>query len=84
MRVFRRRHRRLRCQQLVELVSDYLDGGLDPVDRTAVERHLDVCGDCRGYVAQVRRMLELTRAHRLQGLPDALLDTLMKDFRGRW
>lgn len=48
------------CQQLVELVTDYLEGELHPDQRTAVEAHLAHCGPCAGYVQQVRRMLELT------------------------
>lgn len=48
------------CRQLVELVTDYLEGVLDTGLRNRVEEHLAACHDCNGYVAQVRRMLEVT------------------------
>ncbi len=48
------------CRQLVELVTDYLEGALDPGLRDRVETHLAACGNCKGYVAQVRRMLDVT------------------------
>lgn len=48
------------CQQLVELVDDYLDGALDPDLRRRVEEHLAGCDGCSGYVAQVARLLDLT------------------------
>ena len=44
----------LLCVEVVELVSDYLDGGLDPETRRRVEEHLALCPPCRVYVEQVR------------------------------
>ena len=55
-----RRRRGVLCRQLVEMVDDYLAGDLSAGDRASVEQHLATCGECRGYVQQVRRMLELT------------------------
>ena len=48
------------CRQLVELVTDYLEGALEPGMRSRVAKHLVVCEHCEGYVAQVRRLLDLT------------------------
>lgn len=48
------------CRQLVELVNDYLAGRLEPDLRTRVENHLDQCDGCTGYVAQIRRLLDIT------------------------
>ncbi|MGI8416314.1 MAG: sigma-70 family RNA polymerase sigma factor [Nakamurella sp.] len=48
------------CRQLVELVTDYLEGALAPGLRGRVEEHLAACEHCTGYVAQVRRMLDVT------------------------
>lgn len=48
------------CRQLVELVTDYLAGALDLELRGRVEQHLAVCEYCKGYVTQVRRVLDLT------------------------
>lgn len=81
--MLRRQRRDLVCQQLVELVTDYLEGDLDPQQRQAVEAHLGLCGDCAGYVAQVRRMLELTREDTPDRLPDEMVDRLTSAFRSR-
>lgn len=48
------------CRQLVELVTGYLEGALDTRQRERVEEHLAACKNCEGYVAQVRRMLDVT------------------------
>ena len=81
----RRQRRAVVCQQLVELVTDYLEGDLAQEDRAAVEAHLAQCGHCTGYVEQVRRMLELTAGlPAANQLPDELLETLATRYsRGR-
>jgi anti-sigma factor RsiW len=78
----RRRAPQIVCQQLVELVTDYLEGDLDAADRAAVEQHLEACGHCTTYVRQVRRLLELT-AGPAEPVPDALLEDLTTRFRRR-
>lgn len=42
------------CRQVVELVTDYLEGDLPEPLRAAVERHLAECPPCVEYVEQIR------------------------------
>jgi anti-sigma factor RsiW len=44
----------LTCRELVELVTDYLDGALSGEDRDRLEAHLAACDDCVHYVEQIR------------------------------
>ncbi len=44
----------LSCRQMVELITDYLEGALPPVDSARFERHLDGCDGCRAYLEQMR------------------------------
>src|SRR5215469_7624318 len=48
------------CQEFVELVTDYLEGGLGEPDRLRFERHLWECRDCRRYLAYMRTTIRLT------------------------
>jgi predicted anti-sigma-YlaC factor YlaD len=48
------------CRELVEAVTDYLEGALSNADRTRFEEHLDICRGCRTYLDQMRRTIELT------------------------
>jgi anti-sigma factor RsiW len=52
----RLRHRgdTLTCQEIVELVTDYLEGALAPREHDRFERHLRTCADCVAYVQQSR------------------------------
>jgi anti-sigma factor RsiW len=44
----------LSCQELVELVTDYLEGSLSDQDRARFDDHLAMCTGCRNYLAQMR------------------------------
>ena len=46
----------LTCRELVELVTDYLEGALGVEERLAFERHIAVCPPCRGYLDELRRL----------------------------
>jgi len=50
----------LPCQEFVELVTDYLDGALDPTHRHRVDAHLEICSGCRTVLAQWREVIELS------------------------
>ncbi|MFN8080709.1 MAG: anti-sigma factor [Kineosporiaceae bacterium] len=70
--------RRVRCQELVELASDYLDGALSASAQRAVEHHLDGCPNCTNYLAQLRLTVELTGQIRSDDVPEELLDVLTR------
>ena len=50
----------LSCQELVELVTDYLEGALDERHVQAFERHLAGCDGCTAYLEQFRVTIRLT------------------------
>jgi anti-sigma factor RsiW len=47
----------LNCDELVELVTDYLEGALDEETRRRVADHLAGCDGCTRYVDQMRRTI---------------------------
>ncbi|MFN8596148.1 MAG: zf-HC2 domain-containing protein [Anaerolineae bacterium] len=50
----------LTCQELVELVTEYLEGALPPPARMRFEDHLRLCEGCTQYVEQMRTTINLT------------------------
>ncbi len=52
--------REIPCQQVVELVTDYLEGNLSRRDRRRFDHHLAGCEHCTAYLAQMRETLRLT------------------------
>jgi len=47
----------LSCREIVELVTDYLEGDLDADTTTALVVHLDQCPGCARYVEQIRETI---------------------------
>jgi predicted anti-sigma-YlaC factor YlaD len=45
------------CNELVELVSDYIEGRLQPRDVARFDAHLEICEGCRTYVDQMRETI---------------------------
>ena len=72
----------LSCQELVELVTDYLEGKLPAADRARFERHLEPCDGCREYVAQMRTTIELVGEVTPADLTLEAEQALLTAFRG--
>ena len=70
--VFRRD---LVCQQVVEIVTAYLEDALSRSDRRRLEKHLSGCPLCTEYLAQIRETIRL--AGRLA--PDDLSPEMRSD-----
>ena len=51
--------RDLACQQVVELITDYLEGALSRAARRRFEAHLAGCPHCTEYLAQMRETIKL-------------------------
>ncbi len=48
------------CREIVEIVTDYLEGALTPEQREAFELHLSYCEGCVNYLDQMRTTIRLT------------------------
>jgi anti-sigma factor RsiW len=80
---FRRRDPELVCQQVVELVTNYLDGALSAADRRRFDQHLAGCPHCTEYLAQMRETIRLAGRLTPEDLtPDMRSD--LTDLYRRW
>lgn len=68
------------CQELVELVTDYLEDALAPEQREQFEAHLSVCPGCEEYLEQIRLTVEATGALTEDSLEPQTRDTLLSAF----
>jgi anti-sigma factor RsiW len=75
--------REMACQELVEVVTDYLDGALAADDRLRFEAHLADCEACGEYVAQIRSTIDLVGHVDAETLSPELQQGLLDAFR-RW
>ena len=72
----------LACQELVELVTAYFDGGLSRRDRRRFERHIGGCDNCTAYVEQMRLVIEASGRVTEDDIDAAARDELLEAFRG--
>ena len=72
--------REIACQEVVELVTAYLDDALDPADRERFEEHLVFCDGCQNYLDQLRTTVRLT-GHAEHELPPELEEQMLQACR---
>ncbi|HEX9603845.1 MAG TPA: zf-HC2 domain-containing protein [Myxococcales bacterium] len=49
----------LACQELVQLVTDYLESVLPAAERDRFERHIASCRGCDAYLRQMRELVRV-------------------------
>jgi anti-sigma factor RsiW len=64
----------LACFDVVEIVTDYLEGALPAAEVRRLERHLETCPGCTEYVEQMR-----TLAGSIGGLSEGSIPVEMRD-----
>jgi anti-sigma factor RsiW len=70
------------CRQVVELISDYLEGTLPRAQRRRLEAHLRGCDHCGEYLRQIQATIELTGRLRSEDLPPRMREELLDLYRG--
>jgi anti-sigma factor RsiW len=73
--------RELTCAQLVELVTDYLEGGLSLADAERFEEHIAFCDGCSSYFDQMRATIAAAGHLHEDDLPAELQERLVEAFR---
>ena len=72
----------LSCQELVELVTDYLEGALPEEERARFEQHAATCAGCREYLEQMRTTIALVGRIEPASLGREAEEALLGAFRG--
>ena len=72
----------LSCQELVELVTDYLEGMLPDGLRQRFDDHIAHCTGCRTYLAQMRATIRATGTLTPESLTPEAEGALLDAFRG--
>ncbi len=70
------------CQELVELVTEYFEGTLSPLDVKRFEDHLRTCDGCQIYLEQMRQLIGALGGLSEETIPEKAKTELLKVFRG--
>jgi predicted anti-sigma-YlaC factor YlaD len=72
------------CQEMIEVITDYLEDALPSDDQQRYERHISYCAGCRAYLDQMRETIRQTgMVPREESLPPALRERIVAQFRTR-
>lgn len=72
----------LTCQELVELVTEYLENALAQRDRERFDEHLMTCPPCRAHLTQVRETIRIMGSVPEEVLSETAERDLLEAFRG--
>jgi len=69
------------CKELVELVTDYLEGSLSPADLRRFDLHIAKCDWCKIYIEQIRLTIKAAGKLSEDSIPPRVQNELLAVFR---
>jgi anti-sigma factor RsiW len=74
----------MKCEELLAMLNDYVDGGVDPGVCDQFEQHLAGCNPCQVVVDNIRKTITLYKDGRQYELPVSFRDKLHSALRAKW
>lgn len=71
----------LTCKELVELITDYLEGVLPAAEHARFDEHLAGCPFCRTYLEQMRQTIDTVGHLPEESVEPSALNALLAHFR---
>ena len=72
----------LTCVELVEIVTDYVEGAMTDAERARFDSHLSDCDGCTSYVEQMRVTIATVGRIEAEDLSETACAELLAAFRG--
>ena len=74
----------MKCEELLKLLNEYVDGTVDPAMCEEFEKHMAGCNPCQVVVDNIRQTITLYKEGRPYPLPAAFEKRLHQALRQRW
>ena len=74
----------MKCEELLMLLNEYVDGTVEPGVCEQFEKHMAGCNPCRIVVDNIRKTITLYKGGRPHCLPIAFEQKLHAALRQRW
>ena len=71
----------MKCREMVELMTDYLEGALSARDRERFDQHIAGCDGCRAYLEQMRATRSAVSKLAYESIPERIQEQLLEAFR---
>jgi anti-sigma factor RsiW len=74
----------MKCEELLAMLNDYVDGDIDPGVCETFEKHLAGCNPCQVVVDNIRKTITLYKDSQPVELPIEFRNRLHEALRERW
>ena len=71
----------VRCQEVVGVLTDFLEGAMPAAERILLEQHLAMCEGCMNYLDQLRTTIHLVGGLDTDAVPPAAVADLLDEFK---
>jgi predicted anti-sigma-YlaC factor YlaD len=74
----------MKCDELLRMLNDYVDGDIDPSVCARLEEHLEGCDPCRVVIDSIRKTIILYKEEGVTEIPIPFRERLHDTLRERW
>ncbi len=74
----------MKCDELLKVLSDYVDGQVDPTLCQELEKHLGGCDACRVVVDNLRKTIAVYQGEKVVELPAEFQTRLQQTLQAKW
>lgn len=74
----------MKCEDLLNVLNEYVDGTVDPAICTEFEKHMAGCNPCQVVVDNIRKTITLYKDGKPCDLPLEFRERLHEALRARW
>jgi anti-sigma factor RsiW len=64
------------CDEVIQLLTDYVDGELEPGAQSQLDLHFKGCRSCEGFLKTFKTTVELTGSFRCEDIPEEVSEQL--------
>ena len=74
----------MKCEELLKMLNEYVDGTVDPALCEEFERHMAGCNPCQVVVDNIRKTISLYKAGEPYPMPAEFEDRLRSALQKKW
>jgi len=74
----------MKCEELLKMLNDYVDGDVDPATCDDFLKHLEGCNPCQIVVDSIRKTIRLYKEEGMVEVPIRFRQKLHQTLRQKW
>ncbi len=74
----------MKCEELLKMLNEYVDGTVDPAVCEEFEKHMAGCNPCQVVVDNIRKTITLYKNGQPHAMPISFREKLHESVREKW